>query len=104
MRFVPVEKLKPGMVLGRNIKSTLDSTLLRNGVELTDKFISHLVVRGYLGAYILDDISEGIVIPETIPQSLFNEGVEAVLAHLLLPVELQLAHEVLLLGKHRDNL
>ncbi|MCR4843098.1 MAG: response regulator [Eubacterium sp.] len=78
MRFIPVEKLKPGMILGKNIKNTQESTLLRNGVELTDRFIAHLEARGYKGAYILDSISEGIMVPETIPQELFDDGVQAV--------------------------
>lgn len=78
MRFVPVEKLKPGMILGRNIKNALDSTLIRNGVELTESFIERLKDRGYAGAYVVDEFSEGIDVHETIPEPLFDRGVEAV--------------------------
>ncbi len=78
MRFVPVEKLEPGMVLGRSIYNSADSVLLVQGVPLTLSHILRLQGRGYLGAYIDDEFTKDIEISEVIPPELFNEGIDAV--------------------------
>lgn len=78
MRFVPADVLQPGMVLGRDIISSKQANMLRRGVTLTKDYVSYLQTNGYMGAYILDSMSEDIVIQETIDQELFRQGVEAV--------------------------
>src|SRR5690554_6300100 len=42
LRIVPVHSLKPGMVLGRTIVGNQGQILLRQGVLLTDGYISFL--------------------------------------------------------------
>ncbi|MCR5715233.1 MAG: response regulator [Lachnospiraceae bacterium] len=78
MRFVPVDKLEPGMVLGRSIYNSADSVLLVRGIPLTLSHILRLQGRGYLGAYIDDEFSKDIEIDEMITPELFNEGIDAV--------------------------
>lgn len=42
MRLVAVDRLKPGMVVGKTIFGSSGQILLRQGVELTDRYIAHL--------------------------------------------------------------
>lgn len=78
MRFVPVNVLQPGMVLARDIISSTQANMLRRGVTLNAEYVAYLQSNGYMGAYILDSMSEDIIIEETIQQELFCEGVDAV--------------------------
>lgn len=42
MRLVAVQRLKPGMVVGKTILGSNGQILLRQGVELTERYIQHL--------------------------------------------------------------
>ncbi|MCR5650644.1 MAG: response regulator [Lachnospiraceae bacterium] len=78
MRFVAVDDLEPGMKLGRKIINRNVVSMLQKGVVLNEMTIARLKINGYLGAYIVDDISEDIEIGETISEQTFEEGVTAV--------------------------
>jgi len=78
MRFVPAEKLEPGMVLARNILNRNKSFMLAAGAKLTERYVSYLQSKGFLGAYISDEESEGVVVHDPIPGEMFEEGVNAV--------------------------
>ena len=78
MRFVQIDVLQPGMVVGRDIYNITQSSMLRRGVTLTEKYIEYLKEKGYIGAYISDVFSEDIDIEETIEQSTFQAGAVAV--------------------------
>jgi len=60
MRFFPSDALEPGMQLGRDILSTNNAFMLKKGVTLTEDYIKYLTEKGYLGAYVSDEFSEGI--------------------------------------------
>lgn len=78
MRFVETDKLEPGMIVGRDIISTVNASILRKGIQLTSRYIEYLKERGYVGVYITDSLSEEIQIQETIEPKLFYEGMMAV--------------------------
>lgn len=80
MRFLPSYMLEPGMILGRDIIGIKhNGKMLTKGMALNDNFITHIQQHGYLGAYIIDDISKDIEITETIDQKLFTKGITAVM-------------------------
>ncbi len=78
MRFVPIQNVKPGMVLGRPIKNSSRSVMLGWGVELTEIYIQKIKEQGYAGLYIEDEFSKDIQIAETISPETFERGVDAV--------------------------
>jgi len=78
MRFVPAKSLTPGMVLGRDILSPNQNRMLRYGVTLTKEYIAYIINNGYMGAYIQDELTDDIEIPETISMATFEKSVNAV--------------------------
>lgn len=77
MRFIPMKRAKPGMVLGRAIFDSDDRILLGARVELKQEFIDNLLKRGYSGVYIVDDISQDVDIGETISEELRHKGIKS---------------------------
>ena len=72
MRFVAVDELKPGMIVGRKILNRTRSAMVEKGITLSEKKIAHLIKNGYLGAYIVDDFSETVQIQETVNEKTFE--------------------------------
>lgn len=77
MRFIPISRVKTGMVLARAIFDSDDRVLLGAHVELKPEFIDNLQKRGYSGIYIEDDLSKDIDIGETISEELRHQGVSS---------------------------
>ncbi len=78
MRFVAIQDLKPGMILGRKIHTRNKTTLLEKGVELTPRFIARLKKDGYLGAYITDAFSKDIKVAEAVSEKTIEAAIDAV--------------------------
>ncbi|MCR5374404.1 MAG: response regulator [Lachnospiraceae bacterium] len=78
MRFVAVDELRPGMIIGRKIINRQKSAMIEKGIELNQKKIDHLLKNGYLGAYIIDDFSDQVEIQETVKEKTIESGIEAV--------------------------
>ena len=78
MRFVAVDELKPGMIVGRKIINKRRNAMIEKGITLNEKKIEHLISNGYLGAYIVDDFSETIEIQETADEKTIEKGIDAV--------------------------
>ncbi len=78
MRFIPVKMLKPGMKTGRSIIGRKKEFMLASGSILTAEYISRLQKGGYLGAYILDEFTEGISMESIITDETMQNGIEAV--------------------------
>ncbi len=78
MRFVTAQALEPGMVLAKRIISSTKSFMLAEGTQLTDKYVKYLREKGYLGAYVADSLSEGVVFHEAVSEETFESGVAAV--------------------------
>ncbi len=78
MRFILAEGLEPGMILGRDIISPVHSLMLRKGVVLTADYIAYVRNKGYLGAYVVDSLSEDINVEDPISFSTLTNGIKAV--------------------------
>lgn len=76
MRYIPIDKAEPGMVLARSVFDDDDRVLLGAQSVLTEEFIHKLDFRGFQGVYIEDELSRGIEIREIIPAKLRNHGVK----------------------------
>lgn len=79
MRFIPIGRAVPGMVLSKEIFDAKHQVLLFRNMELTQEFIDKLQQRGLPGFYIDDDISKDIVIEETVPTELRSLAVDALM-------------------------
>ncbi len=78
MRFVECKLLEEGMVLARDILGVKNSRMLMRGVALTKDYIAFIQNNGYLGAYISDELSEGVEIESAISDKLFCASMLAV--------------------------
>lgn len=78
MHFLTIDKLKPNMILGRDIISSNRDHMLVKGVKLTDAYIDYMKTKGYLGAYISEPGTEDICPVEPVKPETFMESVEAV--------------------------
>ncbi len=78
MRFVPVDSLQTGMILGRDIVSSAKSFMLKRGISLTDSYIKYLQLNGYFGAYISDMTSEDVIYDEIVDRETVEKGINAV--------------------------
>ncbi len=77
MRFIPIDRVKPGMVLAQSIFDDSACVLLGAYVELTKEYIEKLTERGFPGIYIEDELSKDIEIQEAISNTLRNEAVRS---------------------------
>lgn len=55
MRVIPVEKVKPGMVIERQVYGSCGEILLNRGVKIDERYISRLKEIGIPALYIRDD-------------------------------------------------
>lgn len=78
MRFIPIKMLKPGMKTGRSIIGRKKEFMLASKSILTEDYISRLAKGGYMGAYILDDFTDGISMESIISDETMQNGIEAV--------------------------
>lgn len=70
MRYVIMDDVQPGMILGRPLYDFSARTLLTDGKELSQELINKLKKRGYPGIYIDDDWSKDIDIEEIVSMEL----------------------------------
>lgn len=78
MRYVPIEKAAPGMILAYDLYDSRGRTIIGSNCALTQVYIDRLDELGYDGVYIDDEISEGIDISTMISPSLRKAGIESV--------------------------
>ena len=78
MRFVPISKLQPSMLIARAIYDQTDKILINHGVKLTPDFIKKMESRGVAGAYIEDDISNKVIVQEAITNELRTKAVKSI--------------------------
>ncbi|ADQ04003.1 metal dependent phosphohydrolase [Caldicellulosiruptor owensensis OL] len=67
MRFVDIDHLEEGMIVGKDIVDLNGNILLRAGVVLNDFYIERLKEKKFNGIYIEDEISKEIIPSELIP-------------------------------------
>lgn len=75
MRYVPIQVVKEGSTLMKNIYGTHGEILLRSGIKLNRNYINKLKKLGLNGVYIHDDISEGIEVKSLISEGLKNQAI-----------------------------
>jgi len=78
MRFVSIENLTEGMILGKPFYGNLGQFFLRKHAVLTESLIKRIDMLGYTGLYIADDFSEGIEPNFVVSDELKNSTVKAV--------------------------
>jgi HD-GYP domain-containing protein (c-di-GMP phosphodiesterase class II) len=78
MRFVPVEHIREGMIVGRRIYGVNGQVLLNYGAKIQPNYISRIRKLGYIGIYIEDDISSDIAVDDLIDDTLRYQAVNAV--------------------------
>lgn len=78
MRYLPIDKVVPGMKLGNDLYDTRGRLLVSKNFILTDIFIEKIKEKGIFGLYIDDAISKGIEVESAIPLTLRAEGMNAV--------------------------
>lgn len=78
MRLIPVKLLSPGMTLAKNIYNSDGLVLLAEGVKLSEGMIRRLqgMDLGYL--YIVDELTEDIVIPELVSEETRLEAIQSI--------------------------
>ena len=103
MRYISIEEAEPGMLLAKGVYDAYSRVLVAKKRPLTAEYIEKLRERGYLGFYIEDEFSEGIVVEETISAELRNKGVEA-LRKKNIDATLQVAKDIVGQILHTDRI
>lgn len=70
LRYVPIESIDEGMVLGKTLYGEMGEVLLREGTTILSPYINKLKCLGYSGIYIHDKISEDIKVHDIISEDL----------------------------------
>lgn len=78
MRYVPIEKLTSGMVLGRDLYDGAGRTLLSRHVILSQEYISNLSYLGFQGVYIDEEFTRGVEIQEILQPEIKKEALKMV--------------------------
>ncbi len=78
MRYVPIDSLEPGMVLGKTIIRQIKQPLIRKGLVLSENYLEYFDSQGYKGLYIMDRFSEAAKGQDSISEELFKACAEAV--------------------------
>lgn len=103
MRYISIEEAEPGMLLAKGVYDAYSRVLVAKKRPLTRDYIDKLKERGYLGFYIEDEFSEGIVVEETISAELRNKGVDA-LRRRNIDATLQVAKDIVGQILHTDKI
>lgn len=77
MRYMRLDRIPIGSKLGRNIVTHDNQILVRNGTVLTEHLLEKLKDREYDYLYIEDDLTNGILIDEVIPQALVSSTINS---------------------------
>lgn len=78
MHYLPINKAKEGMILGRDIYDFTNKILLHRGKALTEHLITRLLGYGYQGLYIDDELTEDLEIEEILCMELRAKALSAI--------------------------
>lgn len=78
MRFIPLNCIEEGMILGRKILGKNGELMLNNGSVIQTSYIEKLKDLGYIGIYIEDNLSSDIQISEVISQTLRFKTIQTI--------------------------
>lgn len=77
MRYVSIENVTPGMMVGKSIYDEKGNILVNYRVKLTNKLITRMRERGLQGLYIDDQLSEDIKVEDLISDELGIKATKA---------------------------
>lgn len=77
MRFIPIDRIKPGMILGKTIYDSSGTNILSDNQVLTSELLARIQALGYTGLYIEDEISSDIEIKDAISSQLRNQAIQS---------------------------
>lgn len=78
MRLIPIDALKPGMIIGKKIYNSDGLVLLSEGVELTDRLIRRLGGLEISYVYIQDAMTEDIVVQELLSEETRLRAIQSI--------------------------
>lgn len=78
MRYIPIENLTSGMVLGKDLFDGSGRILLSKHVILSHEYISNLNYLGFQGAYIDEKFTRGLEIQEVLQPEVKREALKLV--------------------------
>ncbi|MBO6215665.1 MAG: HD domain-containing protein, partial [Lachnospiraceae bacterium] len=78
MRYVPINQLKPGMVLGQELYDASGHMLLGKYTKLTEDHISYMLFIGVMGIYVDDDFSRDVQIKEIVQPEVRKKALKTI--------------------------
>lgn len=78
MRYVPINCLREGMKLGKDVYGENGRLLLASGIVLKEKYIRTIRNLGYSGMYVEDDVSKDIEVAAIISEDLRQKTVSTI--------------------------
>lgn len=78
MRYVPIEHVREGMVLGKTLYGEMGEVLLREGTTILGSYLRRIILLGYCGLYIEDELSEDICVNDVISEELKMRTIKSV--------------------------
>lgn len=77
MRYINMDRAKPGMVVGKSIYNEEGSVLVNYRVTLTESLIERMKKKGLMGLYIEDNLSSDIEVEDLISDELGIKAAQA---------------------------
>lgn len=93
MRYLPIYKVEPGMILGRDMYDFTNEALLKRGKVLNQHLIKRLSDFGYQGLYIDDEFSSDLEIEELLTLEMRTRALNS-LKELDVDTAMEIAEEI----------
>lgn len=77
MRYIPINHVKPGMLLGRTIYNKNGTKLLNEGNLITSDHLERIMALGYSGLYIDDPLSSDVALDSMFIDTIKIEAVQS---------------------------
>ena len=77
MRFISIDKIHSGMILGKSIYDTNGTKILSSNQTLTTELVSRITSLGYSGLYIHEDTTDNIEVKDVISEQLKNQAIQS---------------------------
>lgn len=78
MRYVPISSLEDGMILGKTLYGENGEILLREDSIIQISYVKKMILLGYGGVYIKDELSEDIVVEDVIDERLKMKTIKSI--------------------------
>ncbi|MBC8062809.1 MAG: HD-GYP domain-containing protein [Clostridiaceae bacterium] len=78
MRYVPINYLEEGMILGKTLYGENGEILLREDSIIQLTYLKKMILLGYSGIYIKDELSEDIVVDDVINEELKMKTIKSI--------------------------